>query len=581
MVVLFIFIFLMAIPGVVNAQRTDTAETKMAPEERARLAPGLLADLQETIGDKEWDVQVLCEGFDTLDYLLYTKQAVPGIHITSEWYYLGAFGATVNRNQLLKLSRLPFVIRIDTVGRDLIFNLDSARAQTHVDRWTADNPTIDGNLDGDPWTYSKDDVVIAVIDTGCDNEHVDLDEGKVLAFYDAAYPWNEVIDDYDASGWGHGTHVSSIAAGTGEGYYGIYRGVAPGAALVIVRVRDDSNFILAMEWVAAHKETYGIDIVTMSVSVHDSEGIYDNVAEMADRLVWEYGLIVTCAAGNHIPELGKGPVVRSPGTGKYVITVGNAIDPGESASGKWELADDSCHGPVGPEDRIKPDILAPGTNINAAMAHSTTKDEYHEGSGTSMATPFVAGLCALWLDRSLTLGSASNGEESDPLIKNLIMSSATDMPFDSNPGKDNYYGAGRVDAVDEQEFYVTDKSGNHADAPKVISKSWSDRHYYWTDPLWAGDFENMADWYKVECYEEIFIYAEAWGDPDLVLVLSIWEYVDNNLRKVAESYPGRVRNVGYHSDYEGTYFVKIEVHHSFSGSVSGDYYDIHILTTMS
>jgi subtilisin family serine protease len=388
-----------------------------------------------------------------------------------------------------------------------------------------------------------------------------------------------VIDDYDFTGWGHGTHVSSIAAGTGEGYYGIYRGVAPGAALVIVRVQYDSDFILAMEWVAAHKETYGIDIVTMSVSVPDSEGIYDNVAEMADRLVWEYGLIVTCAAGNHIPELGKGPVVRSPGTGKYVITVGNAIDPGESASGKWELADDSCHGPVGPEDRIKPDILAPGTNINAAMAHSATKDEYHEGSGTSMATPFVAGLCALWLDKSSSIAASSNGAESDPLVKNLFMSSAKDMPFDNNPGKDNYYGAGRVDAWDELLFYVQDISTSLNDAPKVISKSWSDQNYYlYNQPLWAGDPNGMADWYKIECYKGIFIYADVHGDPDLVLVVSIW---NKDGHKEAESYPGRWRVVGLFSEYQGKYYFKVEVYHAFSGSVSGDYYDIHILTTMS
>jgi subtilisin family serine protease len=351
--------------------------------------------------------------------------------------------------------------------------------------------------------------------------------------------------------------------------------VAPFAALVVVRVDDLDGITEGMNWIAENMNTYGIEIVSMSLSVPDSGGDYDAYAQLADRLVYYYGLVVVCAAGN----TNYGPIVRSPGTGRLVITVGNAIDPTESVSGNWELNPTSCSGPV-EGSRIKPDVLAPGTNIMAAKAG--TLNQYIEYNGTSMATPFVAGLVALWLDENMNLADSSYGYISDPKVKNLLMASATDMPYDSNPGKDNSYGAGRIDAWDELLFYITDKSSAYSDAPTAITKSWSDKHYYHTDePLWAGDPSGMADWYKVLCYPDIFIYAQVSGDPDLVLVVSIW---DENPVKKAESAYGRIRNVGYWSTYEGAYYVKVEVYKNgnlYSGQVSGDFYDVHIMTTLS
>lgn len=574
-------ILLLATPNLVNAQNVDNTDTKFTPDALAKIGKGLRTNLDSANNDDKMNVLVLCEGLDTLNYILRARFAISGLSITNQWYALGAFSASINKAQLQKLAELPFVLSIDTEEGEVIPCLDSARAQTRVDTWTNENPTINGDLDGSLTSYSKDDVVIAVLDTGCDNDHVDLDGGKVLAFKDCVSGLDDFtppIDAYDSdTTYGHGTHVSSIAAGTGEGYYGIYKGVAPGAALVIVRVLGGtlSDLTEGMNWVAANKATYGIEIVTMSLSVTGSAGDYDQYAQLADRLVYYYGLVVTCAQGN----TPSGSIVRSPATGKYVIAVGNAIDPDESTSGNWELSEYSCHGPCD-DGRKKPDVLAPGTNINAAKVG--TSSGYHELSGTSMATPFVAGLCALWLDKDMSLKSPSYGLMSDPKVKNLLMASATDMPYDTNPGKDNYYGAGRIDAWTELLFYVYDVSSTYSNAPTVITYSWSDKHYYrYNEPLWAGDSSGMADWYKVLCYSGIFIYAQATGDPDLVLVISIW---NKNLVKVAESYHGRVRNVGYWSTYKGTYYVKVEVYKDgnvYSGQVSGDYYDVHITTTLS
>src|SRR5205085_8503218 len=91
---------------------------------------------------------------------------------------------------------------------------------------------VDGGGDGRPTSYSTGDVVIAVLDTGIDARHVDLAGGKVIG-------WDDLVNGrpapYDDNY--HGTHVASIAAGTGRGDPR-YRGVAPGAALVGVKVLD-------------------------------------------------------------------------------------------------------------------------------------------------------------------------------------------------------------------------------------------------------------------------------------------------------------------------------------------------------
>jgi serine protease AprX len=114
--------------------------------------------------------------------------------------------------------------------------MDSARAD-----FGADGAATDFGLDGDAGAdgltrYGPADSTVAVLDTGIDAGHVDLDESKVLAFHDfvsqpaascaPAPPPGTAYDDQ-----GHGTHVASIIAGDGDGN-SAYRGVAPGAALV-------------------------------------------------------------------------------------------------------------------------------------------------------------------------------------------------------------------------------------------------------------------------------------------------------------------------------------------------------------
>ncbi|MFJ1980354.1 S8 family peptidase [Streptomyces albogriseolus] len=233
--------------------------------------------------------------------------------------------------------------------------------------------------------YDGKGVKIAVLDTGVDATHPDL-KGQVTASknFTSAPTTGDVV--------GHGTHVASIAAGTGAQSKGTYKGVAPGAKILNGKVLDDSGFgddsgILAgMEWAAAQ----GADIVNMSLGGMDTPET-DPLEAAVDKLSAEKGILFAIAAGNEGPQS-----IGSPGSADSALTVGAVDD-------KDKLADFSSTGPRLGDGAVKPDLTAPGVDITAASAkgNDIAKEVgekpagYMTISGTSMATPHVAGAAAL------------------------------------------------------------------------------------------------------------------------------------------------------------------------------------------
>ncbi|QNE79209.1 S8 family serine peptidase [Streptomyces finlayi] len=231
-------------------------------------------------------------------------------------------------------------------------------------------------------------VKIAVLDTGVDATHADLKDQVVAQknFSDAA----DALDRF-----GHGTHVASIAAGTGAASNGTFKGVAPDAELLNGKVLDDNGYgndsgILAgMEWAAAE----GADIVNLSLGGGDTPEI-DPLEAAVNKLSAEKGILFAVAAGNE--GEGGASTVGSPGSADAALTVGAVDD-------KDVLAPFSSRGPRIGDGAIKPDVTAPGVDITAAAAPGSVIDRevgqkppgYLTISGTSMATPHVAGAAAL------------------------------------------------------------------------------------------------------------------------------------------------------------------------------------------
>ncbi|MDT7790558.1 MAG: hypothetical protein QOF58_8977, partial [Pseudonocardiales bacterium] len=217
---------------------------------------------------------------------------------------------------------------------------------------------------------------VAVLDTGIDATHPDL-QGAVVEeknFTPAA-----TTDDK----FGHGTHVASTITGEGK-----YKGIAPDAKLINGKVLDDhgsgseSGVIEGMEWAATKAR-----IINMSLGGNGASDGTDIVSQAVNRLTAEHGALFVVAAGN------SGRAVSSPAAADAALTVG-AVDRAD------KLADFSSRGPRVGDGAIKPDITAPGVDIVAAKAKNgtigTPVDANHVSlSGTSMATPHVAGAAAI------------------------------------------------------------------------------------------------------------------------------------------------------------------------------------------
>jgi subtilisin family serine protease len=266
---------------------------------------------------------------------------------------------------------------------------------------------------------------IAVLDSGIDTTHPDL-AGKVVAEHN--FSNSSTVDDL----FGHGTHVASIAAGTGAKSDGKYKGVAPGARLLDGKVLNDtgqgdmSGIIAGMEWAASEKA----NVVNLSLGAYDSPEL-DPMEEAVDRLSAETGTLFVVAAGND-GEQGAG-TISTPGSADAALTVG-AVDKQDV------LAPFSSTGPRAGDDAIKPDLTAPGVDIGAAAAHDSymasvapsVADGYLSLSGTSMATPHVSGAAAILAQQHPDW----TGDD----IKQALVASTT-------PGAYTAYqqGSGRVD----------------------------------------------------------------------------------------------------------------------------------------
>ncbi|MFD4605769.1 S8 family serine peptidase [Streptomyces sp. NPDC058464] len=274
--------------------------------------------------------------------------------------------------------------------------------------------------------YDGKGVDVAVLDTGVDMGHPDL-AGKIAETQ--SFVPGETVQD----GFGHGTHVASTIVGSGAASGGRYKGVAPGAELRVGKVLDntghgqDSWIIAGMEW-AAHS---GAKIVSMSLG-GDATGPSDILSETVDELSASTGTLFVIAAGNSGPSE---QTVGTPGIADSALTVG-AVDKSD------KLASFSSRGPRVGDYAVKPEITAPGVAITAARAAGTSMpggtpvdDYYTTASGTSMATPHVAGAAALV--------AQAHPDWTGQQIKQALATTAKTMP-DADVFEQ---GDGRVDAV--------------------------------------------------------------------------------------------------------------------------------------
>jgi subtilisin family serine protease len=382
-----------------------------------------------------------------------------GARVLRAYRSVNAFALASDPTTVLRVAALPWVSWLAPV------ELVRPAAEHEVDQSRATTADVGAPAWWDRGVIGAG-VTVAVLDTGLDPTHPDLDD---LDFRHWSNPVNppKVVDARNfvgggclpagtADGHGHGTHVAGIAAGTGEGTpladdNGKYAGIAPGAKLAVAKVLADagtglnSDLVAAMEWAAMPAApgscSIGADIVNISLGSEarptrlNSDADVDFVGYTLDHLAVRYGTLFVGAAGNSGPFIGS--ALEAPGSAAQVLSVAatakdydlNHDDTlsGDTCAG-WRhprstsQSDNDCRAGVGDQPPsissfssrgpsgdvwLRPDIAAPGYNIVSAQSATGTAIGPNDINRGTRADPLYATATGTSMATPATAGSAA------------------------------------------------------------------------------------------------------------------------------------------------------------------------------
>lgn len=303
------------------------------------------------------------------------ERKLTAVDIVHRYPFISAFGAVVNSKHLGLLNNLDCVKAVRANSTVMTDDLIPCK-KAHADIFPELNKLYTKGIDGRG-------VNCAVIDTGV-VPHLDL----VIPRYRISF--NDFVSSqtipYDDNG--HGTAVAGIMCGNGVLSGGILKGTAPKANLIALKAVDGNgeggtfNILEAMQWIFNNRKELNIKVLNLSFGTEPSNGL--DPLKMGAEALWKSGITVVASAGNSGPT---GSTIKSPGISPYIITVGGAA----KLDGGWNVAEFSSRGKNGFME--KPDLIAPALDVETLGINSF----YTSLSGTSMASPLIAGICALIL----------------------------------------------------------------------------------------------------------------------------------------------------------------------------------------
>ncbi len=294
----------------------------------------------------------------------------------------------------------------------------------------------------DVWLETEgEDITIAVLDTGCQADHEDL-QGSVPSGIN--FTTNDKKDFSDRDG--HGTHCSGIISANNN-TIGIV-GVAPKAKIMAMKVLGDDGSG-TYEWIISgimRAVSKKVDIISMSLGGSD---YYDRLHD-AVRHAYKKGIPIICAAGN------SGNIHQLDYPGRYPETISIGALNKDNIRAEFSQTGE------------KLDFMAPGVDILSTVP----VNQYQSMSGTSMATPWAAGIVALIISKHRKSGGGTpiNGVED---IKEHLRKTAIDM---GDLGKDEFTGFGLIDVDKMLSSMQSDNAGNleipdHIpDSPKSVEE---------------------------------------------------------------------------------------------------------------
>jgi len=342
--------------------------------------------------DKELLTSVKSLGVSCCNCIVYTEDFLnfknsilnKKLKTITEYYefpFIKAFGLKLNDRQILSIAKYDNV-RYISKQSTVFAQVNTSKKIMQMDEF-----------------YKRDitgkNCTIAIIDTGI-TPHVDfyVPNNRLIKFIDLIHNKKVPYDDN-----GHGTFVAGIACGNGVTSGGKFAGLAKGANLISIKALEGSGeagafkILEAMQWVYDNRRKYNIRVVCMSFGSNPI-GSKDPL-NVGAEVLWNAGIVVVAAAGNSGPAQST---IKSPGAASRIITVGGMDDKrsedGSFAQNKFEVAEFSSRGPAG--YYYKPDLIAPSCNIMGL----SNAGGYVSLSGTSVATPMIAGIACLIIQKN-------------------------------------------------------------------------------------------------------------------------------------------------------------------------------------
>ncbi len=414
--------------------------------------------------------------------------------------------------------------------------------------------------------------IVAVCDTGLDtgvnddSMHADI-RGRILEIIDYS-------DDGAEDNAGHGTHVVGSILGNGTMASGQYKGMAPEASLVFQAVQKDMDSTDTMSAIPANLNQLFQDAYDESARIHSDSwgyignmGEYNSYSQQVDQFMWEHpDMLIIFAAGNEGP--GE-KTITSPATAKNCIAVGASenertgvtdIIGGYSYDSYTdninEIASFSSRGPTD-DIRIKPDLVAPGTCIASTRSSLATYEyiniltntNYAYLSGTSMATPLVAGSAALVREYYTEIEKLDS--PSAALLKATLINGAYDITQEISGRPDYSQGWGRVDVENSILVPYPEVIAYFDYIPLSDSGSWDQTYEYVESgqPLRATLV--WTDYPASELTGKTLV-----NDLDLTITDSSGTYYGNN----GHDHINNVEGIELNTATEGDYTITVEGH---------------------
>lgn len=471
-------------PGPASSVGSDILSDSVGTSEASAIDPSrwsgkaVSAEQTKVSASPSTTIEVLITTFDSswVDEVSDSVYGLGGNGIMVSYKMWGTVRAIVDRGVLSEIARLPGVMWIDRQSDPHIFNDIARWVIQSSDAASFATPIHDHGI----WGTGQ---VVTLADTGIDYDHA--------AFYDPSHPTpgpghRKVTNYYiPAGGWGdgmdnginHGSHTAGTIGGD-DGTWHVYDGDPTGSS-GSAGPHDGQAFDATLQMQDVSQDGFGVgapadmhDLFQPALDngswIHsNSWGSYGNQysteASQTDDFLWDnQEFIVAFAAGNNGPYLGS---INPFAVAKNVIGVG-ATENGPAREG---VTDFSSRGPCA-DGRLKPDVMAPGYYIWSVqgMDPSPTTDSYWQLSGTSMATPTLAGAATLvrqyFMDGFYPTGAkapSSGFTPSAALVKAMLINSASEMTgLGAYDNGENYYpndnqGWGRV-LLDDAMYFQGD-----------------------------------------------------------------------------------------------------------------------------